>query len=124
MYKPASADKILFKRCALCGAQWHSREQFLSDPGIELVGYQVNFSMLKLGLLLFNHACKTTLAVYAKHFENLYDGPVFASRATGSEDCPGYCLHRCELRPCPTRCECAYIREILSVIKAWPKQGA
>jgi hypothetical protein len=42
----------------------------------------------------FNHTpCLTTLAIKASEFTDLYDGPIFTERATGTESCPGYCLH-------------------------------
>ena len=107
-----------------CGVAWPTREAFLEDPALTLIGYQVNFDELKLGLFLFNHTCKNTLSVRAGDFWDLYDGPVFRERATGGEECPEYCLHQEELSTCPARCECAFVREILQVIKNWPKKAS
>jgi hypothetical protein len=107
----------MFKQCSLCGKVWSAREEFLSDEDIELVGYQVNFKQLTSGYFLFNHSCKTTLAIKAIEFADLYDGEVFDSRKTGTEECPGYCLHISNLKPCPAECECAYIREIIQIVK-------
>ena len=113
---------ILFKTCSSCQTEWTDREAFLSDSEIVLIGYQAHFEALHLGLFLFNHKkCKTTIAIEAEYFTNLYDGPVYVERNTGEEDCPGFCLHQENLEPCPARCECAAIREILQIIKEWPK---
>ena len=60
------------------------------------------------------------MAVPAGQFQNLYNGPIFEQRLTESEDCPGYCLRKDELRLCPAKCECAYVREIIQIIKNWP----
>lgn len=111
-----------FKECEVCGKVWPIRQGFLSDPGVRLVGYQVNFKELTGGLLLFNHTCGTTLAVHVGDCRDLYDGPIFSERRTGEDDCPSYCLHGDELRACPAVCECAYVREILQIILQWPKQ--
>ncbi len=111
-----------FKKCTTCGTQWHTRDQWLTDPDLKLVGYQVNFKGLKTGVLMFNHSCRTTLALYAEDFADLYNGPIFKERATGSEKCPGHCLHRGDLEPCPAICECNYIRHIIQLIKDWPKK--
>ena len=113
-----------FKQCSTCGFKWSSRDQFLEDPDVELVGYQVNFEELLAGFFLFNHSCGTTLAIPVEPFEDLYDGPVFRERATGSEACPEHCLHEENLIPCPTHCECAFVREIIQYIKSWPKSRA
>ena len=44
-----------FKQCTSCGFRWSTRDQFLEDPDLELVGYQVNFVELLTGFFLFNH---------------------------------------------------------------------
>lgn len=110
-----------FKQCTVCGVNWSSRYQFLEDPDIEMIGYQVNFVELLAGFFLFNHSCGTTLAVLSEAFEDLYDGPVFRERAAGSEECPEHCLHEDDLSPCPAQCECAFVREIIQSVKSWPK---
>ncbi len=110
-----------FKLCKVCKTEWGSREDFLSDPDIELVGYQVHFEKLTMGILHFNHSCESTLAFYADDFIDLYDGPVFTERATGGDDCPGHCLHEHNLEPCPSQCECASVREYLQITKEWQK---
>ena len=113
----------IFKKCPACGFAWTSREQFLEDPELTLVGYQVNYKQLTAGLFLFNHTCMgSTLAIQALAFRDLYQGPVFTQRLNDSEACPGHCLHRKDLRPCPLQCECGYVRGILQVIRNWPKQ--
>jgi len=119
-----SAAMEPFKRCTCCQAVWRTREDFLSDPEVGLIGYQAHFEELKAGLLLFNHSCRTTLAIEVECFQDLYAGPIFQQRATGGPRCLGYCLSRSELRPCPAQCECAYVREILQIVRNWPKRKA
>ena len=105
-----------FKSCSACGEGWSTREDFLDDPGISLIGYQANFVALEKGLFLFNHSCQSTLSVEMRIFSDLYAGPVFEKRLTGSEGCAGYCLHRNNLRPCPAECECAYVRQVIALL--------
>jgi len=113
----------VFKKCSCCDIPWFTRNEFLQDKNLELVGYQANFSHLELGFLLFNHLrCKSTLSVPAGVFRDLYDGPVFAERLTGEDPCPGYCLHEELLQSCDAQCECAYVREIMQIVKDWPKE--
>ena len=114
------ADRV-FKGCS-CGSSWTSREAFLGADDVQLVGYQANFRELELGLILFRHrACKTTMALPAGYFSDLYGGKTFALPLTRTSACPEYCLHKEELRPCPAECECAYVREVLQIIRQWPK---
>lgn len=106
----------------MCGKVWPRREEFLSDREVRVTGYIAHFQELELGLFLFNHEpCKTTLAVKAKRFTDLSTGSVFTERMTGTEECPGYCLHKTELSPCPGRCECAYVRNVLDRVARWTK---
>ena len=92
----------------------------MNDPHVRVIGYQANFVELEAGLFLFNHqktGCHTTLAVEAAIFRDLYDGPVFSEPLTLTDECPRYCIRQDELRPCPAKCECAYVREILNIVK-------
>jgi len=117
-----TTTKNLFKICPCCKKKWESRSDFLDDPDIIPVGYQVHFKELTAGFFLFNHSCKTTMSVQVVDFIDLYDGPVFSVRATGSESCPELCLRKDDLESCYAECECAYVREILQIIRKWPKR--
>lgn len=115
-----------FKSCS-CGMRWQSREEFLSDPHIEIAGYQVDFEHVQEGFFLFNHlrhGCRTTLSVQAGQFFDLYDGPVFRERPIGVAGCDGMCFHHADMRRCPARCECAFAREVLHVVSTWEKRHA
>jgi len=101
---------------------WKTREDFLGDQNIEITGYQVDFEKIEKGFFLFNHhKCKTTLGIKTFEFKDLYNGPVFTERKTGSRECPSYCLYKENLDRCLARCACAYIRDIIQLIKCWPK---
>ena len=112
-----------FKRCTCCNHDWKTREDFLSDPKIDLIGYQVSFNELLLGLFLFNHTCGTTIAIPVNKLRDLYTGPIYQTRKTGTDECPGYCLRQNELKTCPAQCECAWIRELIQVVSAMKKTG-
>jgi hypothetical protein len=111
----------------MCREVWRNRESFLSDPRVAIVGYQVNFDDLEAGLFLFNHAklgCKSTFAVEVKQFNGLAPGPIYRESLHGTEECPDYCLRQEELEACPAHCECAYVRDVLQVIRNWKKVAA
>ena len=112
-----------FGQCPLCKRVWETRADFLSDPQLSIIGYQAALTNLARGLFLFNHSCRTTLAQPVGDFQDLYDGPIFAHRATGTDECPGHCLRTGELGGCPAQCECAYVREIIQIILNWPRRG-
>ena len=117
-------DKIndIFKECPNCGHKWKTRNDFLADKNVILIGYQAHFNELETGLFQFNHSCGTTFSVMAKDFRDLYDGPIFEDTKTGTRHCPGYCLKKSELAPCPAKCECSYVREIIQKILKWERK--
>ena len=109
--------KKCFSVCSNCKFVWQNRDQFLCDPEVTIIGYQVHFKDLMTGLFLFNHSCKGTFSLQVNAFRDLYSGPVFQERATGSDSCPGHCLHKSQLAPCPAACECAFVREIITLLQ-------
>lgn len=111
----------MFKQCNKCHHQWETRDDFLSDKTIQVVGYQVFFEDLKLGLFLFNHSCHTTIAVDANLLMDLYDGPIFLDRKPAGRKCPGRCLNENIMSPCSSECKCAFIGELMQIIKNWGK---
>lgn len=106
-----------FMVCSNCGYSWKKREDFFNDKGVTIIGYQVNFEQLKAGFFLFNHICGTTFTLDVQSFEDLYNGPIFMDKEAGSDQCPGHCLHKSNLDPCPVKCECAFVREIIQILK-------
>jgi hypothetical protein len=113
-------EQKFFKECSYCDKRWSDRSQFLNDPDIVIVGYQVHFNDLDKGLFLFEHVCGNSLGIYAGVFKDLYNGPFLTESKTGTDECPEYCLRQEELSLCPAKCECAYVREILQIIRHWP----
>jgi hypothetical protein len=114
-----------FKICSNCRRRWTDRDEFLSDPDVRLLGYQVNFEELQAGLFLFSHdmdGCRTTVALEAERFTDMHRGPIFEIRLTNTAECPGYCLRKESLDACGNACECAYVREVLQKVKNWPKR--
>ena len=55
MKESARESNDSFKECSTCFNAWKTRDGFLKDPKIQIIGYQANFKHLELGLLLFNH---------------------------------------------------------------------
>ena len=113
----------LFSQCKACGSQWPTRDIFLQDPNLEIVEYWADLNDISAGAFIFFHTCGSNLSLSIRNFNGLYEGPIFNVRANQAEECPGYCLHKDNLRPCEVKCECAYVRNIIGIIKNWPKNG-
>ena len=109
-----------FKVCPCCGNIWPTREAFLSDGSLELNGYTADFETLEEGLFFITHrrgGCGSTLAIKAREFLDLYTGPRHVERKAQSKECPRYCMEKGQLDRCTVLCECAYVREVLQILK-------
>jgi hypothetical protein len=111
-----------FKVCPTCSKGWNTPDDFLSDPELKLAGYQVNFADLEGGLFYFTHGaghCGTTLAVPAKTFTHLSSRSFLNHRGEKPEGCTELCVRKGSLDPCPTDCECLWVRDVMEAIRGW-----
>jgi hypothetical protein len=109
-----------FKTCSCCGTVWADREAFMSDGTLDVNGYKADFERLGEGLFFITHrraGCGSTLSIPAKEFFDLYTGVRYTERRTLTEECPRYCLNEKQLDRCLVSCECAFVREVLNVLR-------
>ena len=122
------ADIKHFKTCACCQQSWPTRDEFLSDSDIKLIGYQPHFKNMEEGLFLFNHlSCRSTLSVISQDFRDLYTGPLYTINKLDEEelnydDCPDFCLFKHKMHGCLQQCERAFVSEIIQVLSMWKKE--
>ncbi|MFP4458937.1 MAG: hypothetical protein ACLFSQ_05055 [Candidatus Zixiibacteriota bacterium] len=69
-------DKNIFHKCPSCGKIWRTRDEFLDDPDLVVIGYQENYPQPGQGFFLFNHNCGTTTGVSVDKFADLYYRPL------------------------------------------------
>jgi hypothetical protein len=115
-----------FKYCTCCQQSWSSRDDFLSDPQIKLIGYQPHFKNMQEGLFLFNHLnCATTISVISDKFRDLYTGPFYTDNKLSDQlnydDCPDFCLFKNKMHGCLQQCERAYVGEVIQIVTMWKK---
>lgn len=102
-------------------------EDFLADPELKLAGYQAHFEDLLGGLFLFSHqheGCYTTMAIPVGQFVSLSTLPILNTRTKHPDGCSDLCMREGTFDPCPIKCECSWVREILQIINTWPKAAA
>lgn len=113
-------EKNIFKQCPCCCFTWASREEFLSDPNLEINGYQVDFKTLERGMFFFTHnveSCHSTMTIMMGAFRDLYSGKTYKDNKALLEECPRYCIDEKQLARCDALCECAFVREIIQLIR-------
>jgi hypothetical protein len=125
----ANPKQERFKSCSYCNVHWSSRETFLSDQNIKLVGYQPHYKNMEEGLFLFNHlTCNSTLSVISQKFRDLYTGPFYAINKLDEDqlnydDCPDFCLFKNKMKGCLQQCERAFVSEVIQIITMWKKEN-
>lgn len=116
----------IFKTCPGCCATWPTRDDFLADGNLELNGYKADFKELSYGLYFFTHKandCFSTMALEVQDFQDLFTGTIYQERRTGEGECPRYCMKENQLQRCAVRCECAFAREIIQIIRLRQQGG-
>ena len=123
-----SLESDHFKRCSYCNKVWYTRDEFLSDSEIQLVGYQPHYKNMEEGLFLFNHLiCTSTLSIVSQKFSDLYTGPFYTSNKLNDDqlnydDCPDFCLFKNKMKGCLQQCERAFVSEIIQILSMWKKE--
>jgi hypothetical protein len=109
-----------FKTCPSCSQIWQTRDEFVLDTQLELNGYKADFEKLEYGLFFFTHhqnGCFSTMAIEVLDFKDMFSGKPYPERKTDSEECPGYCRDKEQLERCDNICECAFVREIMNMLR-------
>jgi hypothetical protein len=111
-------DMYPFKICPKCAYTWKTRDDFLVDPSICLVGFQARFEETESGYYLFNHNlrenhCDTTLAMEVEVFLSLLTGTMFTDIKAKTPICEMHCSNVEDLSQCPVECKNAFAREIM-----------
>lgn len=108
-----------FLQCSCCDRAWPSRDEFLADPLLDVVGYQADFLRLVSGYFLFTHlapGCGSTLALEVERFADLRRDPRDGPDLHGTAECSGLCGRTEALARCRNRCRNVWVRELLRAI--------
>ncbi len=114
------SEKTEFKKCT-CGKPWNTRDDFLRDKYVKIIGYQPDFISRKYNQFLFQHktkGCNEFLAVRSSAFADLRERACPDEVCAGKKDCPGYCMNTLDLRICSVACRNATDRELATRISS------
>jgi len=100
----------------MCRKQWATRQEFLADPNLRLLGLQAVPHHADGNLLMFEHDCGTTVSVLAWRLRDLLPpeqrGEEDLPSLYGSEQCSGFCNKLEELSACDLACSSARDRRL------------
>lgn len=117
---PRKTKRAEFRRCQ-CGQKWKTRDDFLHDRKVKIVGYQPDFVTKKYNHFLFQHrakSCGQFFGVRASDFGELREKECPNELCAGQEGCPGYCMNTFDLRVCSVTCRNASDRRLASKLRS------
>lgn len=106
----------LFRTCGACGRCWERWQDFVHDPAVALLGLQVVPGLPDANLVVFQHACGSTVSVLANRLRHLLvDEPATGNLPVlyGTEACNGHCRYLEDLRACDRPCVNARDRRLI-----------
>ena len=110
-----------FRACGSCGTEWMTPQDFLHDRRLLLIGLQVAAHRPEANLIVFEHACGSTVSVLTSRLGPLDPeagaGGDFPDRY-GSEECRGLCRQLDEWSSCDRPCVNARDRRLLQSVIA------
>lgn len=109
-----------YRKCE-CGYIWKTRDDFLRDKKLKIVGYQPDFINHKYNHFLFQHAakgCGQFFGVRASDFHDLREKECANELCFAKEECPGYCKNTVDLRVCSVNCRNASDRIVAAKIRS------
>lgn len=107
-----------FRTCGSCSRRWSSMAEFLDDRELSVVGLQVAGHMPEVNLMIFQHACGSTVSVLTARLRSLLPPPPNPATADlyGTERCRDHCLRLADWEACDLPCINAGDRRLLQAI--------
>ena len=108
-----------FRTCGSCRQGWSTAAAFLGDATITVIGLQVAEHLPDANLLIFEHACGTSVSVRAARLRFLLPDPADGADLPslyGSEECQGLCRRLDEWKVCDRPCVNARDRQLLQLV--------
>ncbi len=115
-----------FRTCGSCQRPWRDWREFVLDPGLRLLGLQVIPDMAEANLLVFEHACGTSLSVLVSRLRPYLSDAVEGAKLPslfGSEACQQHCRTLEDLEVCDRPCVNARDRRLAVAVQTVKRTG-
>ena len=115
-----------FQICGSCRRAWPTWDRFVLDPAVRLLGLQSDISNPEINLLVFEHACGSSISILSRRLRHLLPEPepgVPRARLLGADQCRGHCLRLEDLEACDAPCSNARDRELILLVQRMKKGG-
>jgi hypothetical protein len=107
------------QNCGSCGRMWYRWPDFILDPEIRLLGFQMITELPDSNLLVFEHRCGSSVSVMAKRLRHLLtDGGAGAGLTSlaGTTSCRKHCLSLTDFEHCDSPCVNARDRRLVQMV--------
>jgi len=108
-----------FRFCGACRRHWADATAFLTDSTLAIVGLQVVQHLSEANLIVFEHACGSSVSVRTSRLRFLLPDPedgVDLPDRWGTEECRSLCRRLDEWAACDRPCINSRDRELLRVL--------
>jgi hypothetical protein len=109
------------QKCGSCGRGWDQWPDFILDPEIRPIGFQMIPGVPDANLLVFEHRCGSSISVLARRLRHIFADSGQAADLPalfGTEMCSGLCRFLDNLEACDRPCINARDRRlVLAVLK-------
>jgi len=109
-----------FQICGACRRSWPTWDGFVLDPDVRLLGLQSSFTNPETNLLVFEHACGSSISVLSKRLRHLLSGPEPPDPPAwlmGTDQCRGHCRRLEDLEACDAPCANARDRRLILLVR-------
>ncbi len=108
-----------FQICGSCRNSWPTWDSFVADPAVRLLGLQSDVANPHVNLLVFEHACGSSISILARRLRHLLPEPEIAlPRLFGTPECRGHCVRLEDLQACDAPCSNARDRRLILFVQA------
>jgi hypothetical protein len=115
-----------FQMCGACKRVWSTWDTFVLDPAVRLLGMQSLVTKPDANLLVFEHACGSSISILTRRVRHLLPEPELgdpAGRLMGTDQCRGHCLRLEDLEACDAPCSNARDRELILLVQRMKKES-
>ncbi len=115
-----------FQICGACKYVWPTWETFVLDPAVRILGLQAVVSHPEVNLLVFEHACGSSISILSSRLRHLLPEPAPGGpsvRLLGKEQCRGHCLRLEDLEACDAPCSNARERELILLVQRMKEEA-
>lgn len=117
---------VPFQICRSCRRAWSTWDSFVQDPALRLLGLQAVVTHPDVNLLVFEHACGSSVSVLSRRLRHLLPEPAAGeppARLLGTDQCRGHCLHLGDLAACDAPCSNARDRELILLVQRMKREA-